>query len=237
MLDGKKVEIKTNDGFAALPADKYTVQIVDVDIVTQLKYQSSEEEEVLNYKFQVLDDNPMPEVKGEDKATTRGRFVWKRCRLALNSRSHLGKLAAAVEGRPLTKEEAENFDPESIVGKQLDVMVEQNPSKKDPEIVYNNVISFAKTIKELEPLPIEDKDTTPVEKSTKSVVPAKAPDADAESFLDDVKKEGKDKSKKVEAEEEGQTPEELEADALELEAKAARAKAKASKAKAKAKKK
>lgn len=228
MLDGKKVDIKTNEGFAALPADKYTVMIADVDLVSQLKYQSTEEEEVLNYKFQILDENPMPEVKGEDKATTRGRFVWKRCRLALNSRSHLGKLAAAVEGRTLTKEEGESFDPESIVGKQLDVMVEQNPSKKDPEIVYNNVISFNKTLKELEPLPQEDRDTKPVEKSTKSVVSAKAPDAEADLFADDLEKEGKELAK----EEVGQTPEEIEAEALDLEAKAAMAVAKAAKAKA-----
>jgi len=222
MLDGKKVEIKTNEGFASLPADKYTVQIVDVNLVSQLKYQSTEEEEVLNYQFQILDENPMPEVKGEEKATTRGRFVWKRCRLALNSRSHLGKLAAAVEGRTLTKEEAEKFDPESIVGKQLDVMVEQNPSKKDPTIIYNNVISFSKVIKKLESLPIEERRTQVVEKKTSAAVPTTAPDAEAEGFVNKLEKEGANVPEDI-------TEEDLEVKLAEAKLKAAKAKAKATK--------
>ena len=218
MLEGRKVEIKTSEGFAPLPADKYTCQITDVNLVSQLKYQSTEEEEVLNYQFQILDDNSMPKVKGEKEATTRGRFVWKRCRLALNSRSHLGKLAAAVEGRILTKEEAEKFDPESIVGKQLDVMVEQNPSKKDPAVIFNNVISFNKVVKELEALPIEERKTQTVEKTTSAAVPATAPDAEAENFVDGLEKESQESS-------------------AELEVKLAEAKLKAAKAKeAKAKK-
>jgi hypothetical protein len=216
MLEGKKVEIKTNEGFAPLPADKYTVQIVDVNLVTQLKYQSTEEEEVLNYQFQILDDNPMPKVEGEEDATTRGRYVWKRCRLALNSRSHLGKLAAAVEGRTLTKQEAEKFDPESIVGKQLDVMVEQNPSKKDQTVIFNNVISFNKVVKELEPLPIEERKTETVEKTTSAAVPATAPDAEADNFVDNLEKEGSTK----------ETPEELEIKLAEAKLKAAKARAK-----------
>lgn len=237
MLGGKKVEIKTNEGFAALPADKYTVQVVDVNLVTQLKYQSTEEEEVLNYQFQILDDNPMPEVEGEEATTTRGRFVWKRCRLALNSRSHLGKLAAAVEGRPLTKEESENFDPESIVGKQLDVMVEQSPSKKDPEIVYNNIISFIKVVKELDPLPIEEKKTETVEKKTSAAVPKTAPDAEAEDFVKDLEKESKAKSATKTQKKKEDEAAQAEAEAAELEAAALEAKAKAARAKANAAKK
>jgi len=224
MLEGKKVEIKTNEGFAALPADKYTVQIVDVNLATQLKYQSTEEEEVLNYQFQILDDNPMPEVEGEEKATTRGRYVWKRCRLALNSRSHLGKLAAAVEGRDLTKAEAEAFDPESIIGKQLDVMVEQNPSKKDPTIIFNNIISFNKVTKELEALPIEEKKSETVEKTT-STVPATAPDAEADTFINDLEKEaGAPTQGKLK-----ESAEDLEVKLVEAKLKAAKAKAKAAK--------
>lgn len=221
MLEGKKVDISTKEGFDPLPADKYTVQIVDVNLASQLRYQSTEEEEVLEYKFQVLDDNPIP----ESDETTRGRYLWKRCRLALNSRSHLGKLAAAVEGRVLTKEESENFDPESIIGKQIDVMVEQNPSKKDPEIVYNNIISFNKTVKELDPLPIEEKkEEKPVEKKTSAVPADTAPDAEADKFVEDLEK--------VNDADAGKTPEELDAEALELELKLAKAKAKAAKAKA-----
>ena len=222
MLEGKKVEIKTNEGFAPLPADKYTVQIVDVNLVSQLKYQSTEEEEDLNYQFQILDDNLMPKVEGEEKATTRGRFVWRRCRLALNSRSHLGKLAAAVEGRTLTKEEAEAFEPEAIVGKQLDVMIEQNPSKKDPTIIFNNIISFNKVVKKLKPLPIEERKSPVVEKTTSAAVSTTAPDTEAENFVDDLEKEGATPVQEESAED-------LEVKLVEAQLKAAKAKAAAKK--------
>jgi hypothetical protein len=111
------------------------------------------------------------------EASTRGRYLWKRCRLALNDRSWLGKLAKGVAGRSLTKDEAAAFDPESIVGKQVDVMVEQ--VSKD-EKVYVNVVTFSKTLKELEPLKESElkKVGAVVEKST---APATAPDADAEA--------------------------------------------------------
>lgn len=211
MLEGKKVEIKTADSFAPLPADKYTVQIVDVNLVTQQKYQSVEEEEVLNYQFQILDDNPM-EGDDEEEETTRGRFLWKRCRLSINNRSHLGKLAAAVIGRPLTKEECAEFDPEAIVGKQVNVMVDQTPSNKDPEIIYNNIISFNKVVKELEPLETIERDTAPVQKTTKTVA-QKAPDSEADEFLESLK-------------EDTSVEEEEDPEVLELQLKLAKAKAK-----------
>lgn len=194
MLDGKKVEIKASE-FDPIPMDKYTTQIVDVNLITQLKYQSTEEEEVLNYQFAILDDKPMETSSGE-KASTRGRFLWKRCRLTFNKRSWLGKLAIAAIGRDLTKEEIADFDVESLVGKQVDVMVEQKESK-DGTKIFNNVVTFNKTAKELEPM--EEKDIAKTgkvveKKTTSATAPATAPDADneADELIDDLKKEGEE---------------------------------------------
>ena len=221
MLEGKKVEIKLGGNFDPVPMDKYTCLVSDVNLVEQKKFQSTENEEVLNYRFTILDDKPM-EVTKEDgeveQGTTRGRYLWKRCRLALGKQSWLRKFAEAVVGRTLTKEELETFDPESVVNHQVDVMVEQ--TAKD-EKVYVNIVSFGKTVKQLEPLKDEEVKKTGqvVEKQT---VPATAPDADNEA--DDV-------IAKVNAEKEaavGETPD----DVAELEAKLAAAKAKAAKAKA-----
>lgn len=177
MLQGQKVEIKTTS-FDPIPMDKYTCLITDVNLVNQLKYQSTEEEEVLNYQFQVLDDKPMT-TEGDIEASTRGRFLWKRCRLSLNSKSWLGKLAKAVVGRDMTKDELDSFDPESLVGKQVDIMLEQAESK-DGQKVFNNIVAFNKTIKLLEPLDNKEvaKVAPVVEKKT---APAVAPDADNEA--------------------------------------------------------
>ena len=143
MVD-KKVTIKIGGDFSPIPMDKYTVQIADVNAITQFNQFKGEEQEMLNYQFIVLDDKPM-----EDGESTRGRYLWKRCSMSLNEKSWLGKLAKAAYGRDLTNEELKSFDPEAIVFKQVDVMVNQTPSK-DGSAIYNNIVSFGKTVKPLE---------------------------------------------------------------------------------------
>ena len=146
MLEGKKIEIKVGGEYDPIPMDKYTVQIANVDAVTQFNKFKGVEQEVLNFQYVILDEKPMP----EGKETTRGRYLWHRVTPVLSGKSWLMKLAKAVYGRDLTREEQENFDPEDIVCKQVDVMVEQKPSA-DGSVVYNNIVAYSKTVKELEP--------------------------------------------------------------------------------------
>jgi len=221
MLNGKKIEIKTGGDFDPVPMDRYTVLAVDVNEVTQFNQFQGKEEEVLNYQFAILDDKPMPQKEGTDAETTRGRFLWKRCRPALNNRSWLGKLVKAIQGRDLTKEEVATFDPESIIGQQVDVMVEQNESK-DGQKVFNNIISFSKTVKKLEPVVFENKTGATVEKTTTAAI---APQAeDPEEFISAVSEAGKaaDSAGAMKIE---KTPEELEVELAEARLAAAKAKA------------
>lgn len=142
----KPVKMGVGGNFSTIPEDKYTTQIVDVNLVTQKKYMSSEDEDVLNYKFVILDNK---EIDGDDKGT-RGRFLWKRVPLFIGGeKSWSNKLFRAVIGRELTKEEKENFDPESIVGKQVDVFTENKPSK-DKSTLFTNITNFVKTTKQLD---------------------------------------------------------------------------------------
>jgi len=190
MLNGQKVEINLGGNFDPVPMDKYTVQCVDVNLVSQQKFQSTEEEDVLNYKFAILDDKPMEvtDENGEKKdGTTRGKYLWKRCRLAMNDRSWLGKLATAAFGRSLTKEEMKAFDAESIVGKQVDVLVEQT---EKGEKTYVNITSFKKTVKPLTPMDDSELKKTGQVKE-QATAPAVAPDADeeADKLINQVKEE------------------------------------------------
>ena len=231
MLNNVKVEIRTGGDFEPVPMDRYTVQIADVNLVSQFNQFVGKEEDVLNYQFQILDEKPMPTKDGADAATTRGRFLWKRCRPAFNNRSWLGKLAKAAYGRDLTKDEVEAFDPEAIVGKQIDVMVEQSESK-DGQKIFNNIVAFSKTAR---PLPaIADKESQVkkpgvVEKTTQPAVPAPGAE-EAEAFVNGLEKEnaGEAPAKpSVKAEEVDEVK--------DLEAKLAAAKKKAAKAKVAAK--
>ena len=60
MLNGAKVTIKAGGSFDPVPADKYTLQILDVSLVTQFNKFKGEEQEMLNYQFGILDDKEMP---------------------------------------------------------------------------------------------------------------------------------------------------------------------------------
>lgn len=186
MLNGIKPNVRTGNDFEPIPMDKYTVVCVDVNMETNRKFQSNEEEDVLNYKFQILDDKPIPVTDG-DAQSTRGRLVWHKCRLAYNDRSWLYKLIKSVTGRDLTKEEVKSFDYESIVGKQVDVVITQKESNGK---IYNNIIEFSRNLR---PLELIEGAPTPGQKTVieKATVPATAPVDEAEQFIGTMEKESK----------------------------------------------
>ena len=151
MLNGAKTNIKVNEGtFSVLPMDKYTVQITDVNLKTQFNSFKQIEEDLLNYEFTVLDNKTMTVKDENDKdviESIRGRKLWKRMSQNLGTKSWLGKLAEAVNGE-MTKDQKLAFDAESIIDKQVDVMVEiQEGQGKNVGNQYNNIISFAKAAK------------------------------------------------------------------------------------------
>lgn len=162
MLD-RKVTIKKGGSFDPVPADKYTVQIGDVNLVTRSF--KGKESEKLNYRYIILDEKPMPE--GSDEESTRGKYLWHAVSEVLNERSWLQKLATAAYGHSLSQEEIDNFDPEALVGMQVDVMVNQTESNG---IVYNNIVGYSKTLKKLK----EAEDPTVVKESKSSVVESKS---------------------------------------------------------------
>ena len=171
MLD-KKVIIRTGSDFEPLQADKYTVQITDVNLKMAFNQWQGKEVEMLNYTFTVLDDKLVAEkILGNDMS--RGRFLWHKMSPSLSSKSWLLKLAKAVYGRELTKEEIDTFDPEAIIGKQVTVMVDQSPSK-DGTMIFNNILSYSKVLKPL----------TPVEQKVKGGVTEKSTVPAREKFVD-----------------------------------------------------
>jgi hypothetical protein len=171
MLSGK-VTIRTGSDFEPLPADKYTVQITDVVNLMSFNQWQGKEVEVLKYTFIVLDNKLVAEkIGGNDMS--RGRYLWHKMSPSLSSKSWLLKLARAVYGRELTKQELEEFDPEAIIGKQVDVMVDQSPSK-DGTAIFNNILSYSKNVKPL----------SPVEQKAGKAVVEKSTEPATEKFVD-----------------------------------------------------
>lgn len=220
---GRKADIKVGGDFGTVPADKYTVQIADVNFKTMFNKFKGEEEERLNFKYVILDDKPMHE---DDDGSTRGRFLWHAVTQSLSTRSWLMKLAKAAYGRDLTKEELDRespkfFDPEGLIGMQVDVMVTEDPNK-DNTAVFNNVTAYSKTRTKLDPVDVERAEQTVVEDASQPAVPvADTPNLNPEldNFLDGLEDAG-DKEEK--AEETVKAPEKT-VEELEAELKAAKA--------------
>lgn len=177
MLDKKpKLDLVTGN-FDPVPMDTYTVQIADVDMKQRLNPFKGREENVLNYKFIILDDNEM----GDGEGTTRGRFLWQSASLKLGIKTKLYAIAKAVFGRDLTDEEMEDFDARDLVGNQIRVTT--NQTEKDGKI-YTNITGFGKAKKLLEPIEVETKISEPVTKKTKSVLAEEEDDDNDEDDLE-----------------------------------------------------
>ena len=188
MLNNAKVDIQISDGsdFEALPADKYTVQITDVNLKKQFNSFKQIEEDVLNYEFTILTNKVINDATGDN---ARGRKLWKRCTPKFNPKSWLYKLASATEGHDLTKEEQEAFQPEAIINKQVDVMIEVVEGQgKNAGRQFNNVLVFAKVGKELKPF--ENDKSKEVEGKTSE--PVAMNDAESDEFIAGLEAEKKE---------------------------------------------
>lgn len=229
ILNGQAIKIKTYGDFSPIPTGLYGVQIADVNIKSRFNRFKGVEEDCLNYHFTILSNGVC-----EDGTEIRGRFLWHVMSPSLNTKSWLFKLATAVAGRALTKEEMETFDPESLIGKQVNVMLEQAPNK-DNTAVFNNIISYSKTLKPLKAdFKWSDEDRKQAKESTSAIEQAPVTvvkgqpdplDINPSMDLDDPFGTGPPKVDMADLDDDEETEE-------ELEAKLAKAKA-AKKAKAK----
>lgn len=207
MLGGKKPDIKVGGDYTTVPSDKYTVQVADVNFKVRFNKFKQEDVEGLNFQFVILDDKPSEDPDG----TTRGHYLWHFMSQSLSSRSWLMKLAKAVYGRDLTPEELDPrnpkfFNPEDLVAKQVDVMVTETPNS-DNTAIYNNIIGYSRTNKQLEPWATDLRAGQPVvESATQPAMPV-APSSVLDnpvldSFLDDIKEEDFEEDPEVKALEE-----------------------------------
>lgn len=235
---GRKADLKVGGDFQTAPADKYTVQINDVNFKIGFNSFKGVEEEKLQFNYVILDDKPMVDSEGNQRST-RGITFTDRVSQSLNERATLRKLAKAVLGRDLTKEELDPksprfFNPEDLVGKQVGVMLTEDPNK-DGTAMFNNVASYVTAIAKLPELPKTQSGQTVVETETKAVnqvivdTPNLAPELD--NFLGGLEKDAEEDDDSQESEAEESEEEELSLEELEAQLKIARAKAKQAKAK------
>lgn len=115
--------------YELLPKDVYQVELLDIELKEQQKYQSQETEEVLNFTFVVIEDGKF-----------YGRRLWQTCSQKLvggKKQSHLYRVMSAFLEREFTQDECEtpmDFLNEdllnSLVGKQLRLTIGQKVSEQ-----------------------------------------------------------------------------------------------------------
>lgn len=141
--------------YLPVPADKYQVQITDINLVKQMNPFTGNEEDRMNFEFTILDNKTYEfnDQEGEQQIESiRGRKLWKRIAPSnspagkKSKASWFYKLLCAVEKKELTDTELVEISPNTLIGEQLIVMVEVNGE-------WNNILSFAPATKDLEPVP------------------------------------------------------------------------------------
>lgn len=145
--------------FYPVPADKYTLQIMDVNEVDS-PFEAGKK--MLNFAFIILDNKDFEYTDGEGEKqieSTRGRRLWKDINPSLSDgkigkASWFYKLLSAVEKADIAVEKYKEVDgmelANSLVDQQVLAMVEATSTG------YNNILSFAPVAAQLEPIPLKE---------------------------------------------------------------------------------
>lgn len=168
MLNGLKVKISTGGGMVPLPDGMYTAQVMDVNFLEKhVTSFAPQGKDFLEYKFAILDEVAV------EGGTTRGRNLWDRMSPSLNEKARMFKLVKAIVGAEGIKT-LRDFDPETLVGKQVMVVVENTPSK-DGMRTFANIANYLPVRTPLAPFPAEEQGNKEVVKETKPLVAGLTP--------------------------------------------------------------
>lgn len=119
---GVSVEVGSGKTFDPVPADVYAVEVLDIEEREGTKFQSSEVETQINFKFAIIEEGPY-----------YGRFMWATCAPKVTGgakQSKLYQVIVAITGKEFSKDElkraGEIVTPDflnSMIGSQLRLTV------------------------------------------------------------------------------------------------------------------
>lgn len=163
----KPVKISTGGTFTLIPEGVYQVELADINLLENVVTSYAPEgKDMLDFKFVILDDVAIPAEAGKEATTTKGKFLSQRMTPSLNDKATMYALVKATMGRVLTKDEIMSFNPESLIGKQCQIVVVQNPSK-DGTRMFANIDNYLKVAKQLPAFDGDLQQTVTIDNSTK----------------------------------------------------------------------
>lgn len=117
--------------------------VIDNGIITQDFGGKTKQVHKVTLRWQVDEVNP---------ENGRRFDVQKRYTFSLNEKATLRKDVEAMLGRSLTKDELSGYDLESLLGRCAQLVVVQQPGRKDPSRTYANVQSLMPLAKGMTPV-------------------------------------------------------------------------------------
>lgn len=171
---GIKVGMKESSGFDPIPADVYSVELLDVSSVVHPTYdtrnsppESQEMETIFNFQFVLLEGQAGE--KNLRGLSTWANFVPSYFYISKkNGKNRLFKIIEALIGHDVGMQEYSQMENDAssflnaLIGKQCRVVIE-HVQKGDK--TYANPISFMKTSSLLQPLNPEEKEKAKIKKN------------------------------------------------------------------------
>jgi hypothetical protein len=127
-----KYGVSTNS-FEILEAGRYTLTLSEIVETVGKKYQSEEEEVRLKWKFQTAEERNSD---GEPYTV----FYFTKCIYTTHEKNKLGKVIKGLYGKALSIEEFNKIDSDELIGKKVDVLVENN--ERPDGRTFTNITSF-----------------------------------------------------------------------------------------------
>jgi len=127
-----KYNVKTNN-FEILEPGRYTLELTEIAESIGKKYQSEEEEVRLKWKFQTIKER-----NSENEAFTV--FFFTRTIFTTHEKNKLNKVIKGLFGKQLSVEEFNKIDSDELIGKRVDVLVENN--ERPDGRVFTNITTF-----------------------------------------------------------------------------------------------
>ena len=167
--------------YPPLPKNVYQVELLDITLKDAKGQYAKPGDKNFSFQFVLLagEEANKDESGNEVIESLRGRSVWDNfvdttLFIGKKGKNSLYQIVETYLERELTREEeAKGLTGaflKSFIGKQIKVFIDQVPSKKDSNIIYNNITSYIKADSQLTPLTEEEKENSKVKNKEEDTV-------------------------------------------------------------------
>ncbi len=138
--------IMTSDGvYELLENGVYSAKLTSIVPYQRAKYQNPNEmENALKWIFETTTEKTTKDTPFKISYLTSAYYT-------TSSKNRIRPLVQAIFGKILSVNEFKELEENQLIGQELQIIVKQNPSAKDPNKIYNNITEFLPRAKKTQP--------------------------------------------------------------------------------------